>query len=96
MVSVLKIDVVGFDELSESLEATKIADMLCRLYDRLDALTRKHDVFKVETVGTFWQGQSRFVEHLFIVFNLSSLWLCVGIFRGFIRFRLQLGEGSKE
>lgn len=44
-------DIVGFTNISSELEPRKIADMLDRLYTKLDALSRKHDVFKVETIG---------------------------------------------
>lgn len=51
MVSIYFSDVVGFSDLSDSLEPKMVADLLSRLHDKLDTLTRKHDIFKVETVG---------------------------------------------
>ncbi len=45
-------DIVGFTDLSGTLEPRKVADMLGRLYKQFDALAHKHDVFKVETIGT--------------------------------------------
>ena len=43
-------DIVGFTTISSELEPRKIADLLDRLYTKLDALSRKYDVFKVETI----------------------------------------------
>ena len=53
MVTIFFSDIVGFTDISGSLEARKVADMLGRLYDKLDTLSHKHDIFKVETIGSF-------------------------------------------
>jgi class 3 adenylate cyclase len=42
---------VGFTTISSQISAAKVSDMLDRLYGRFDALSFKHDVFKIETVG---------------------------------------------
>ena len=52
IVTIFFSDIVGFTDISGSLEARKVANMLGRLYDKLDALSNKHDIFKVETIGT--------------------------------------------
>lgn len=52
IVSIFFSDVVGFTKIAESLSPEKVSDMLDRLYLRLDYLSEKHDVFKIETVGT--------------------------------------------
>lgn len=44
-------DIVGFTTIAATLEPIKISDMLDRLYTSFDQLSRKHDVFKVETIG---------------------------------------------
>lgn len=44
-------DIVGFTNISSSIPPLKVSDMLDRLYQRFDALARKHEVFKVETIG---------------------------------------------
>ena len=44
-------DIVGFTSISSELDPLKISDMLDRLYNAFDALSRYHDVFKVETIG---------------------------------------------
>lgn len=40
-------DIVGFTNISAELEPRKIDDMLDRLYTKFDALSQKHDVFKI-------------------------------------------------
>ena len=49
-------DIVGFTTICASVSAVKVSDMLDRLYLRFDALSRKHDIFKVETIGDAWMG----------------------------------------
>jgi serine/threonine protein kinase len=44
-------DIVGFTTISAELEPRKVASMLDRLYTKFDALSQKHDIFKVETIG---------------------------------------------
>ena len=44
-------DVVSFTEISSKLSPLKISDMLDRLYSKFDELSRRHGVFKVETIG---------------------------------------------
>ena len=44
-------DIVGFTDISSTLDPLKVSDMLDRLYNRFDKLSDKHDVFKVETIG---------------------------------------------
>ena len=56
MVTVMKSDIVDFESLSISLEPKKVANMLRRFYDKLDALTRKHDIFKLEVSTLYEDG----------------------------------------
>jgi class 3 adenylate cyclase len=44
-------DIVGFTDISTTLDALKISDLLDRLYHSFDTLSHYHDVFKVETIG---------------------------------------------
>ena len=50
-VTVYYSDIVGFTELSSTMEARKVAEMLHALYRGLDDLIGLHGLFKVETVG---------------------------------------------
>lgn len=43
-------DVVGFTSIASSLSASKVCCMLDRLYAKFDELSRKHEIFKIETV----------------------------------------------
>ena len=49
-------DIVGFTVISSELSPIKVSDLLDRLYIKFDKLSRKHDVFKVETIGDAWMG----------------------------------------
>jgi len=51
MVTIFFSDVVGFTQITASLVPKKVAEFLNRLYTKFDELSRKHGVFKVETVG---------------------------------------------
>jgi len=50
-VTVFFSDIIGYTELAASLPPQKVMDMLDRLYGDLDELTKKHGLFKVETIG---------------------------------------------
>jgi serine/threonine protein kinase len=49
-------DIVGFTNIASELTPIKVSDMLDRLYQKFDKLSRKHGVFKVETIGDAWMG----------------------------------------
>ena len=51
MVTIFFADIVGFTDIAATLPPIKISDMLDRLYNRFDKLSRQHEVFKVETIG---------------------------------------------
>jgi len=44
-------DIVGFTTISSQISAEKVCDMLDRLYLKLDQLSEKNGVFKLETIG---------------------------------------------
>ena len=44
-------DIVGYTDMSSTMPPQKVMDMLDRLYARFDELTKKHELFKVETIG---------------------------------------------
>ena len=50
-VTVYYSDIVGFTELSSTMDARQVAEMLHALYKGLDDLIGMHGLFKVETVG---------------------------------------------
>ena len=56
MVTVFFSDIVGFTDISRKLSPLKVSGMLDRLYLAFDALSSKHEVFKVETIGDAWVG----------------------------------------
>ena len=49
-------DIVGFTNISATISPLKVSEMLDRLYQKFDALSMEHDVFKVETIGDSWMG----------------------------------------
>ncbi|CAB9500762.1 activated protein kinase catalytic subunit alpha-1 [Seminavis robusta] len=55
-------DIVGFTNISTSLEPHKIASMLDRLYTKLDELSQQHDIYKVETIGDAYMAVSNLIK----------------------------------
>jgi len=55
-------DIVGFTKMSATLEARKVAQMLDRLYTKFDKLSRRHDIFKVETIGDAYMAVTNLVK----------------------------------
>jgi serine/threonine protein kinase len=49
-------DIVGFTDISASLEPRKVAGMLDRLYTKFDKLSHQHEIFKLETIGDAYVG----------------------------------------
>ena len=50
-VSVLFADIVGFTKISSNISATKVSDLLRRLYARFDALAAQHGVTNIDIIG---------------------------------------------
>eukprot|EP00980_Cylindrotheca_fusiformis_P023027 scaffold10066_cov100-Cylindrotheca_fusiformis.AAC.4 len=63
MVTIFFSDIVGFTQLSAELPPRKVALLLNRLYTKFDALSRKHDVFKVETIGDSYMAVTNLVKN---------------------------------
>ena len=55
-------DIVGFTTLSSTLTPRKVANMLDRLYHKFDALSQKHDLYKVETIGDAYLAVTNLVK----------------------------------
>ena len=62
LVTIFFSDIVGFTNISGTLPPRKVADMLDRLYQKFDALTEKHDIFKVETIGDAYMAVTNLVK----------------------------------
>ena len=56
MVTIFFSDIVGFTTISSELPPKKIADLLDRLYTKFDALSLKHDIFKVRVQKSALSG----------------------------------------
>jgi class 3 adenylate cyclase len=50
-VTILFSDIIGFTTIASKVAPIKVSQLLDRLYHRFDTLTRKHDLFKIETIG---------------------------------------------
>ena len=50
-VSILFADVVGFTELASRIAAFDLLEMLDRIFSRFDALTQRHGLAKIKTIG---------------------------------------------
>jgi serine/threonine protein kinase len=55
-------DIVGFTTISSEITPDQVSDMLDRLYLKFDALSVKHDVFKIETIGDAYVGVCNLVK----------------------------------
>eukprot|EP00980_Cylindrotheca_fusiformis_P028589 scaffold22613_cov126-Cylindrotheca_fusiformis.AAC.9 len=63
MVTIFFSDIVGFTQLSAELPPRKVALLLNRLYTKFDALSQRHDVFKVETIGDSYMAVTNLVKN---------------------------------
>jgi len=66
-------DIVGFTNISSTMEARKVANLLDRLYSKFDELSNKHDVFKVETIVSHPRSSDLICNEIFLLFNNLSL-----------------------
>lgn len=62
IVTIFFSDIVGFTKIAASMSAMKVSRMLDRLYSTFDALSRAHDVFKVETIGDAYMAVTNLVK----------------------------------
>ena len=56
-------DIVGFTSISSKMTPEEVSDLLDRLYLKFDALSEKHDVFKIETIGDAYVGVCNLVKN---------------------------------
>eukprot|EP00804_Cyclotella_cryptica_P004550 CCRYP_006905-RB/>CCRYP_006905-RB protein AED:0.04 eAED:0.04 QI:102/1/1/1/0.8/0.66/6/1055/1315 len=61
-VSVFFSDIVNFTTISQELGHKKVAVLLGRLYNKFDALSEKHSVFKIEVIGDAYLAVTNLVE----------------------------------
>mmetsp|Transcript_15570 Transcript_15570/g.23324 ORF Transcript_15570/g.23324 Transcript_15570/m.23324 type:complete len:622 (-) Transcript_15570:166-2031(-) len=62
VVTIFFSDIVGFTNISSTLSPLKVSQMLDRLYSNFDNLSRKHDIFKVETIGDAYMAVTNLVK----------------------------------
>mmetsp|Transcript_43011 Transcript_43011/g.82056 ORF Transcript_43011/g.82056 Transcript_43011/m.82056 type:complete len:1338 (+) Transcript_43011:58-4071(+) len=55
-------DIVGFTDISGSFKPLQVMNMLDRLYYAFDVAARRHDVFKVETIGDAYMAVANLVK----------------------------------
>ena len=70
LVTIVFSDIFGFTDLSRRMSPLKVSKMLDRLYLAFDMISRKHSVFKVETIGGVRRKRSHHVSKL-LTFLLS-------------------------
>ena len=58
VVTIFFSDIVGFTEISAELPPRKVAALLGNLYTKFDELSRRHDVFKVETIVSVFMASA--------------------------------------
>ena len=61
-VSVFFSDIVGFTALSSTLDATKVSDLLTRLFAKFDALAQLHGVQKIDVIGDAYLAATNVIE----------------------------------
>merc|ERR1712151_391890 len=54
-------DIVGFTDISSTLEPQKVSRMFDELYSKFDELSRELDIFKVETIGDAYMAVTNLV-----------------------------------
>mmetsp|Transcript_47159 Transcript_47159/g.87957 ORF Transcript_47159/g.87957 Transcript_47159/m.87957 type:complete len:262 (+) Transcript_47159:443-1228(+) len=62
VVTIFFSDIVGFTDISRALQPIEVMEMLDRLYAKFDAIARKHDIFKVETIGDAYMAVANLVK----------------------------------
>ena len=71
IVTIFFSDIVGFTNISASITPLKVSQMLDRLYQKFDHLSREHDVYKVETIGDRYVNRTK--RGLVYLYRLSYL-----------------------
>ncbi|GKY96362.1 hypothetical protein MPSEU_000595800 [Mayamaea pseudoterrestris] len=62
VVTIFFSDIVGFTDISATLDPRKVASMLGRLYTKFDNLSQTHEVFKLETIGDAYVAVTNLVK----------------------------------
>ena len=61
-VTIVFSEIVGYAEIASAMSATKLSDLLDRLYNMFDELCDRLEVFKVETIGDAYMAVCNLVK----------------------------------
>ena len=61
-VTIVFSDIVGYTDITSSMSDTKVSDLLDRLYNKLDELCERLEIFKVETIGNTFMVVTNLVK----------------------------------
>jgi len=88
-------DIVGFTDISSTLDPEKISIMLHRLYSAFDELSHAHGVFKVETIGDAYMAVTNLVEDQSNDHALRIAKFSIGAIKAAMNCAIDLDDASK-
>lgn len=66
-------DIQGFTNISATLPPVEVMSLLDRLYQAFDALTEKHGLYKVETIGDAYMASISPIKLFFFYLHCMAI-----------------------